>query len=86
MFISIKMVFLANVKLAFVASIGAILYSFAFAFVHIVNILSRRGEVAVFVIFLHNCTYLTFDLTVTLNQKITLFIHPYIVCNSPIYI
>ena len=33
--------------------------------------------------FLNNCTYLTFDLTVTLNQKITLGIHPYIVCNSP---
>ena len=34
-------------------------------------------------IFLNNCTYLTFDLTVTLNRKITLGIHPYIVCNSP---
>ena len=33
--------------------------------------------------FLNNCTYLTFDLTVTLNRKITLGIHPYIVCNSP---
>ena len=31
-------------------------------------------------LFLHNCTYLTFDLTVTLNRKITLGtgIHPYI--------
>ena len=35
------------------------------------------------VIFLHNCTYLTFDLTVTLNRKILLGIHPYVVCNSP---
>ena len=34
-------------------------------------------------IFLNNCTYLTFDLTVTLNRKITLGIHPYIVCYSP---
>ena len=34
-------------------------------------------------IFLHNCTYLTFDLTMTLNKKITLGIQPYIVCNSP---
>ena len=34
------------------------------------------------VIFLHNCTYLTFDLTVPLNQKIKLVIHPYFVCNS----
>ena len=33
--------------------------------------------------FLNNCTYLTFDLTVTLNREITLGIHPYIVCNSP---
>ena len=33
--------------------------------------------------FLHNCAYLTFDLTVTLNRKITLGIHPYIVCHGP---
>ena len=34
-------------------------------------------------IFMNNCTNLTFDLTVTLNPKITLGIHPYIVGNSP---
>ena len=33
--------------------------------------------------FLHICNYLTFDLTVTLNQKIMFGIYPYIVCNSP---
>ena len=36
-----------------------------------------------YVIFLHKCTYLTFDLTVTFNRTITLGIHPYIVCDSP---
>ena len=39
MFISIKMVFLANVNLESVASISDILYSFAFVYVHIVSIL-----------------------------------------------
>ena len=42
----------------------------------------KRNLLYLNVIFLHNCTNLTFNLTVTLNQKITLGIHPYIVCNS----
>ena len=36
-----------------------------------------------YVIYLHDCTYLIFDLTVPLNRKFTLSNHPYIVCNSP---
>ena len=39
MFISIKMVILAYVNLESVASIGDILYSFAFVYVHIRSIL-----------------------------------------------
>ena len=78
------MVFLANVNLESVASICDIVYSLAFVYVHIVIIFDEEKKLLhVYVIFLHNCTYLTFDLTVTLNRKITLGIHPYIVCNSP---
>ena len=52
-----------------VACISAIVCSFAFVFVYIVSILWRRKEIAVFIchFFLHKCTYLTFDLTVTLG-------------------
>ena len=43
----------------------------------------KKNSVYLNGIFQHNCTYLTFDHNLTLNRKITLGIHPYIVCNSP---
>ena len=43
------MIFLANVNFESVASIGAILYSFAIVFVHTVSIFRRREEFAVFI-------------------------------------
>ena len=35
----------------------------------------KEVALVVYRFFLHNCTYLTFDLIVTLNRKITLGIH-----------
>ena len=84
MFIIIYTVFLVNVNLEAVASLCDILFSNASVFVHIGSILWLKVFLLYLnAIFLNNCTYLTFDLTVTLNRKITLGIHPYIVYNSP---
>ena len=90
MFIIINMVFFANVNLEAVASLCAVLISrasvfFFVFFFHIGSILGLKKNYLLYLnaIFLNNCTYLTFDLTMTLNQKITLGIHPYVVCNSP---
>ena len=64
--------------------IGAILCSFAFVFVYIGSICDDEKTLPyLYVIFMHNCTYMTFDLTVTLNRKIMLGIHLYVVCNIP---
>ena len=81
MFIIINMVFVfANVN----ASICAILFSHACVLFILVAFCDEKNNLLYLnVIFLHNCTYLTFDLTLTLNQNINLGIHPYIFCNSP---
>ena len=80
--------FQQNVNLEAVAYIDANLCSFVFVLFILLAFCDEEKKLLLhnFLImsfFLHNCTYLTFDLTVTLNRKITLGIHPYIVCNSP---
>ena len=75
--------FSSNVNLKAVASLRAILYSFAVVPIYIFAFCDEEKKLLYLIChFLHNCTYLNFDLTVTLNRKITLVIHPYIVCNS----
>ena len=68
-------------------SLGAIVYSFTVVFIIFLRFVMFCDEEKKLLylichFFLHICTYLTFDLTVTLNQKITPGIDPYIVCNS----
>ena len=86
MSIIINTVFFAIIYLEAVASLNAILFSHACALFTLVAFCDEKG-IYYYIIskwhFLHNCTYLTFDLTLTLNQKITLGIYPCVVCNSP---
>ena len=65
-------------------SLSVILYSFAFVLFIFFEFCYDKKKLLylIYVIFQHNCTYLTFDLSVTLNRKITFVIHPYTVCNS----
>ena len=73
-----------NVNLEALVILGAILCSFAVDFVYFcLHVLLKKKNTVLICHFLYNCTYLTFDLTVTLNRKITLSIHPCIGCNSP---
>ena len=71
-------VFSSSVNLEAVTILRAILYSFAVVFVYIFAFCDEEKKL----LYLHNCTYLIFDLTVTLNRKITLVIYFYIICNS----
>ena len=75
-------IFFANVNLEAVASLCDNLFSCAcFLFILVAYCDEKKYNISKS-FFLHNCTYLTFDLTVTLNPKFMLGIHPYIVCNS----
>ena len=83
MFIIINTVFF-YVNLEAFASLCDILFSCACVLFILVAFCDEKNILLYLnIIFLHNCTYLIFDLTVTLNRKIMLGIHPYIVCNSP---
>ena len=75
-------VFFANINhFEAVTRLCAILYRHAFLNCSFYE--DETNLLYLYVVILHNCTNLTFDLYVTLNRKIILAIHPYIVCNSP---